>query len=413
MPSRSIATAIIAIVVILSVGYLIGRSSGADGLADAQELSPVEERDRLFYAPNSEDLGPDEMRLIACGTGMPTARPKQAASCWLLELGNGDKFLFDVGTGSNERIAALQIPYNFLDKVFLSHLHTDHFGDLDALFIGGALSGRQKPLRVWGPSGDTPERGTKYALDRLFEALTWDIDGRAGITDPRPYFFDVTEFDYKGVNEIVYQENGVTIRSIPAIHALDGPVSFIVEWNGLKFVFGGDTYPNKWYAEYAKDADLAIHECFVTVPQMVTKFGFTPQGALAVATQIHTAPEAFGKMMSIIKPRMAVAYHFFKDWDTTPDINDRIRTTYDGPLSLSIDYMVWNITKDDIRVRMAIVDEDIWPPPATEKPQAPDPSLRVPYSDMISGGKYDMRDVIQPIYDEINKEYGLNEKQDQ
>ncbi len=413
MPSRSIAVAIVAIVVVLSVGYLIGRSSAGDGLAEAQELSPVEQRDRLFYAPNSEDLAPDEMRLIACGTGMPTARPKQAASCWLLELGNGDKFLFDVGTGSNERIAALQIPYNFLDKVFLSHLHTDHFGDLDALFIGGALSGRQKPLRVWGPSGDTPERGTKYALERLFEALTWDIDGRAGITDPRPYFFDVTEFDYAAVNGIVYQDNGVTIRSIPAIHSLDGPVSFIVEWNGLKFVFGGDTYPNKWYAEYAKDADLAIHECFVTVPQMVTKFGFTPQGALAVGTQIHTAPEAFGKMMSIIKPRMAVAYHFFKDWDTTPEINDRIRTTYDGPLSLSIDYMVWNITKDDIRVRMAKVDEDVWPPPATEKALVPDPSLRVPYSDMISGGKYDMRDVIQPIYDETNREYGLNEKQDQ
>ena len=50
---------------------------------------------------------------------------------------------------------------------------------------------------------------------------------------------------------------------------------------------------------------------------------------------------------------MAVAYHFFKDFDTTASINDRIRTTYDGPLSLAEDYMVWNITKDDIRVRLA------------------------------------------------------------
>ena len=98
------------------------------------------------------------------GLGMPTARPKQAASCWLLELGNGDKFIFDDGTGSNERIAAMQIPYNYLDKVFLSHLHTDHFGDLDALFVSGALAGRQKPLRVWGPSGDTPERGATPTL---------------------------------------------------------------------------------------------------------------------------------------------------------------------------------------------------------------------------------------------------------
>jgi len=350
--------------------------------------------------------------LIACGTGMPTARPKQAASCWLLELGNGDKFIFDVGTGSGERIAAMQIPYNYLDKVFLSHLHTDHFGDLDALFVGGALAGRQKPLRVWGPSGDTPERGTKYALEHLRKALTWDLDGRAGITDPRGYHLEVTEFDYKGMNQIVYEENGVTIRSYPAIHSLDGPVSFSLEWNGLKFVFGGDTYPNKWYDEYAKDADLAIHECFIAVPDMIAKFKFSPQSALAVGTQIHTSPEAFGKVMSRIKPRMAVAYHFFKDFDTTAAIYDGIRTTYDGPLSLAEDYMVWNITKDDIRVRLAIIDEDIWPPPATDKPQLPDPTIRIPYSDEIAGGRLDVKDVIQPTYDAINKEYGLNEKQD-
>ncbi len=417
---KSKYTVLIGLIVLVAIVYFFGYRDGASdrdlpgvASADAQEISPVEARDRDFYAPNSEDLAPDEMRLIACGTGMPTARPKQAASCWLLELGNGDKFIFDAGTGSAERIAAMQIPYNFLDKVFLSHLHTDHFGDLDALFVGGALSGRQKPLRVWGPSGDTPERGTKYALDHLFKALTWDLDGRKGITDPRGYEpFEVTEFDYKGVNQVVYQENGVTIRSIPAIHALDGPVSFIVEWNGLKFVFCGDTYPNKLYSEYEKDADLAIHECFFTVPDMIEKFKFTPQGALAVGTQIHTAPEAFGKMMSIIQPRMAVAYHFFNDFDTQPEINDRIRTTYDGPLSLSVDYMVWNITKDDIRVRMMIVDEDIWPPPATEKPRVPDPSLLIGYSDFIIDGKYDMRDVIQPTYDEINEEYGLNEQQE-
>jgi len=384
----------------------------SQGAASTGKYSPVKARARDFYAPNTEDLGPDEMRLVACGTGMPTARPKQAASCWLLELGNGDKFIFDIGTGSAERVSALQIPYNYLDKVFLSHLHTDHFGDLDALFVGGALAGRQKALRVWGPSGATPERGTKYALEHLRKALTWDLDGRQGLTDPRGYHMEINEFDYMGMNEIIYQDNGVTIRSFPAIHSLDGPVSFVVEWNGFKFVFGGDTYPNKWYAKYAKGADLAIHECFIAVPDMIEKFKFTPQGALSVGTQIHTAPEAFGKVMSMIKPRMAVAYHFFKDFDTTASISDRIRTTYDGPLSLSIDYMVWNITKDDIRVRMAVVDEDVWPPPATEKPQVPDPSKRIPYSDEISSGRLDMKKVLQPTYDEINKQYGTHEKQE-
>jgi ribonuclease Z len=74
--------------------------------------------------------------------------------------------------------------------------------------------------------------------------------------------------------------------------------------------------------------------------------------------------------------------------------------------------MVWNVTKDKITTRMAIVDEDIWPPAATDKPQIPDPNDRVGYSKFIIDGKLDMYDVIQPIYDEVNKMYGLNEKQD-
>ena len=61
------------------------------------------------------------------------SRPSQKAACWLVELSNGDKFLFDLGTGAAENLAALEIPYDYLDKVFLSHLHTDHFGDFGAV----------------------------------------------------------------------------------------------------------------------------------------------------------------------------------------------------------------------------------------------------------------------------------------
>ena len=95
-------------------GHIDGRQGKASKLIEESvaaenpsKISPVKARERDFYAPNSETLGPDEMRVIACGTGMPTARPSQAAACFLVELGNGDKFIFDVGTGSAERIAAL------------------------------------------------------------------------------------------------------------------------------------------------------------------------------------------------------------------------------------------------------------------------------------------------------------------
>jgi len=414
--------------VIVSV-YLIGVQHGRTGegieltreavAAQGKEQpdpSPVKARPRDAYYPNSEDLAPDEMRVIACGTGMPTTRAAQAAACFLVELGNGDKFLFDIGSGSAERISSLQIPYNYLDKVFIGHLHTDHFGALHDLFIGGALMGRNVPLRVWGPSGATPELGTKYALERMQEMLTWDLAGRAGNVDFRGYRMEVTEFDYKGDNQVVYEKNGVTIRSFPAIHAIDGSVSYTLEWNGLKFVFSSDTYPNKWFVDYAKDADLVVHECFIAVPDLVAKMKFSPESALLVGTQVHTAPEAFGKVMSAVKPRMAVAYHFFKDFDTTAAINDRIRKTYDGPLSLAEDYMVWNITKDNIRVRMAEVDHHTWAPPLASPAEPPKLEDRKPYeeklgvslefSDFTKSGKWNVDDVLRPIYEEASKALG-------
>jgi ribonuclease Z len=412
--------------------YFMGHSDGRTGRTLAfteaafaaespPKVSPVKSRPRDTYYPNSEDLAENEMRVIACGTGMPTTRAAQAAACFLVELGNGDKFIFDIGTGSAERLSSLQIPYDYLDKIFIGHLHADHFGSLAEIFIGGALMGRQRPLRVWGPSGPTRELGTAYAIEKMKEMYTWDLAGRAGLVDFRGYSIEVNEFDYKAENAVIYEDNGVKIRSFPAIHSLDGPVSFSLEWNGLKFVFGSDTYPNKWFVKYAKDADIAIHECFVAVPDLVKKMRFTPEQALVVGTQIHTAPEAFGKVMESIKPRMAVAYHFFKDFDTTAQVHDRIRTTYDGPLSLAEDFMVWNITKDDIRVRIAVVEEATWAPPLTGAPEPPggDPDREkfskdsgVPvealhYSDFVIEGRWDEVDeALRGVYKEASEVLG-------
>jgi ribonuclease Z len=423
-----IASVTFVAVMVYTWGHSDGRTGRTVGFAEVAfaaesppKVSPVKARPRDTYYPNSEDLAKDEMRVIACGTGMPTTRAAQAAACFLVELGNGDKFIFDIGTGAAERISSLQIPYDYLDKIFIGHLHADHFGSLGEIFIGGALMGRQKPLRVWGPNGPTPQLGTAYAVQKMKEMYTWDLAGRVGIVDFRGYSIEVNEFDYKAENAVIYEDNGVKIRSFPAIHALDGPVSFSLEWNGLKFVFGSDTYPNKWFVEYAKDADLAIHECFVAAPDLISKMGFTPKQALLVGTQVHTSPEAFGKVMEEIKPRMAVAYHFFKDFDTTAAVNDRIRTTYDGPLSLAEDFMVWNVTKDDIRVRMAVVDEATWAPPLTGKPQPPggDPDRQkysedtgVPvealrYSDFVIKGRWgEVDEVLRGVYKEASEALG-------
>jgi len=401
------------IIVGIAAGNALQKSDNNSGNRNAVEgPSPVKSlKDRDVYYPGTEDLAPNEMRIIACGTGMPNARPKQAAACWLVELGNGDKFIFDIGTGSAERLSAMKIPYDYLDKVFLSHLHSDHFGDLEALWVGGVVANRIKPLNVWGPSGHKPEYGTKYALDHMQKMLTWDMGTRTGNIDTRGFKLNVHEFDYKAVNNVIYNKNGVTIRTIPAIHIIDGPVSFILEWNGLKFVYGGDTFPNKWFLEHCKDADFLIHECFAAPETLIQKQKFGPEAALNVGTLIHTSPAQFGKVMNAVKPRIAVAYHFFNDFDTAPLVQKEVRKYYSGTLALAIDYMVFNVTKDAIKVRMAAIDEDIWPQPATGPKLPPDPSQRLAFpSDFIIQGRVVHKDVLKELYEDINKRYGSNVK---
>ncbi len=374
----------LATLLVFGVGIVVGgvlsvtlpQSSAQEGSAEKQggpskgdlsylpggrALHPIRDgRYPTTYFPNTEKLGPDEMRVIAVGTGMPNQTPSNAAACFLVELGNGESFLFDLGTGASERLASLQPDYAKLDKVFASHLHTDHIGDLSALWVGGWLSGRYKPLQVYGPSGKTPELGTKTHIDHVRAAWAWDVTSRAGTLPNAGGEIVAHEFDFSET-AVVYEENGVTVKSFPAIHIRDGSVSFRLDWKGLSFVFGGDSAPNKWFLEEAKDADLVVHECFFTPEQWMDIANFPYKQAYWVTSVIHTPPTGFGKLMSAVKPRMAVAYHYWNHRSIEFEIHESIRKVYDGPLALAADLTVFNVTKDNIEVREATIDHEAWP----------------------------------------------------
>lgn len=312
------------------------------------------------YYPGTEKLAPNEMRVVALGTGMPLARKSQASSGWLVELGNGDRFIFDLGTGSTLNFSTLGIPYGEVDKVFLSHLHTDHAGDLAMFWVSGWVAGRLVPLQIWGPSGATPELGTEHFVKHTREAYRWDTTSRHGKLPAAGADITVHEFDF-AKPQVIYEARGVTISSFPAVHILDGPVSFRLDWNGRSFVFSGDTTPNKWFIERAKDAEIVIHETFQTVTQLMERWDWDRRTATLVGTIVHTAPSAAGRVFAEVKPRLAVGYHFYNDFDTATEVERDIRKTYQGPLVLAQDLMVINVTDDAVTVRMSAGPANSWP----------------------------------------------------
>src|SRR5210317_1553749 len=120
-----------------------------------------------------------------------------------------------MGTGSMERLYALGIPLDYIDKVFLTHLHMDHMGDLPAFWMYGPQNNRSKPLRVWGPGGGgtRAEWGTQAAMDHMVEMWAWMNGVMVGTIDFSSAAVEVTEYDWSKVNGVIYDDNGVVIRS--------------------------------------------------------------------------------------------------------------------------------------------------------------------------------------------------------
>ncbi len=146
----------------------------------------------------------------------------------------------------------------------------------------------------------------------------------------------------------------------------------------------------------------------VQAPSAIAAIGVADaQSALNVATSVHTVPAAFGRVMAEINPRMAVAYHFFNDFDVRFPMYDGIRRTYKGPLTMATDLLVWNISRREVRVRQVVINPDAWPAPPLSPPGQPDARLRTPFSPFVDGGRIDVSRELAPMIQEFKKENGL------
>jgi ribonuclease Z len=386
------------------------QASGGGTVAEGWTPTGAYPTQEVYY-PGTEALAEDEIRVIACGSGMPMPRLKQAAACFLIELGNGEKLIFDVGTGSFTTLYALGIPLDYMTKIFISHQHADHMGDLPTLWIYGMQNGRSKPLDIWGPGGGgMPESwGTKAAMDGILKFYNWMLETSKGGLDTRSLAMTVHEFDWSKKNNVIYDENGVVVRTIPAIH-LEGSVSFILEYAGKKIAFSGDTLANQWWTEAAKGADLAIHECFLPNREFVERYKFQPAEAMYVSTMVHTTAPMFGKIMALTQPKHAVAYHFQNDPETLPDVVTEVRKVYDGPVDFAVDGMVWNITDEGVRTRVAMMNSQPFPPPSvTERQQAaPGGDKYVTPQWILQGFEWQTLGLMDQIHEDFNQEYGTN-----
>ena len=278
------------------------------------------------------------------------------APCIMVELGNGDRFFFDFGPGCVKNILAMGVPVPDINDIFITHLHVDHYHDLSYLLPFSAWAGRWKmPLRVTGPSGRTPDLGTKGMVAGMKQMLKWHLEAFDACPIGDGYEVEVNEFDWKDENGVCYDKNGVTIRHWRRSHVKDGASAYRLDWNGLSFVWTGDGRPDDLTAKYAKGCDVFVTE---TQPDLARinqlKYGL-PEFLFNYTVDIHhTLTYATGYLIKQVNPRCGMVTHLAFDNDTLNETTADVRAHWDGLFLYGApDVVVINVTKDAIWHREA------------------------------------------------------------
>lgn len=350
-------------------------ATAGSGDSDVLRLKSVIAQPDVYFYPG-EFLDPNEMRISILGSGMGNlVRRTQAACSIFVELGNGDAFVFDMGFGTLVNYNTLMVPFSRMDKVFISHLHMDHMTDLTGLYAFGPSGGRFTPLRVWGPSGPEPTLGLRQSIEGMKGFTKWHVVSFAAAQPvDQSYAVEINELDYRKNPGVAYEANGVRIIHWPALHTIDGAISYRLDWNGLSFVWSGDTTPNQYLVKNAAGADLIMHATFPTLQRYVTVRPGTGSAWAGNLETSHTSARCLGKILALTQPSLGVTNHCVVDEQEYTAFIDGIRENWVGPYQIGVDFMVFNVSKDQIRVRKAAINERSWGA-YTDEPQSTEPAL--------------------------------------
>jgi ribonuclease Z len=274
------------------------------------------------------------MKVTLLGTAGPEYFPDRLGIATLVEA-NGELLLFDVGRGANQRLYQSRINPKDISKIFLTHLHNDHFEGLPDLWMTPwFLLGRDHGFELWGPEG------TAEMVQGMRAMFGHDLKARVNQFNPIATLAIETHVVSDGV---VFDRNGVKVTAFPVEHADGNPAfGYRVDCNGRSVVLSGDTTLNDNVIKHGTGADLIVHNVIAfsdrlsQLPEM--------KGVLAKLT----TPEQAAAVFKRAKPKLAVYSHIvtkeLQGKKGEEEIIARTRAAgYDGPLVVGLDRMAIEI----------------------------------------------------------------------
>ncbi|MFN4025237.1 MAG: MBL fold metallo-hydrolase [Hyphomonas sp.] len=332
------------------------------GLLGIRQVFAVQIGEAAFRRAVQQNVGqdpsaalPDGLHVYLCGTGSPLPDPSRAGPC-IGVLAGTRAFIFDVGAGSMRRLSRMGFPTGRTEKLYLTHLHSDHFDGLGELMVTAWVGGsRAAPLPVAGPSGVEEITAGFNAAYRIDSTYRTAHHGPA-VANPEGYGLvpEIIRLPAgPGGRAVLLDEDGLSITAFAVGHAPVEPAfGYRIDYKGRSAVISGDTIYSENLVRMAADTDILFHEALH--PGMVAEMskaagsaGAAPLSKVfADILDYHASPVDAARAAEEAGAGHLVLYHIVPPLPSKllhPVFLDGTRSAYGGPIEIGEDGSVYSL----------------------------------------------------------------------
>ena len=297
----------------------------------------------LLLVPTALSAQPPRTQIVMLGTGTPIPDPDRSGPAVAIVV-DSVAYLFDAGTGVVRRAAAAgrngirafqglvpgAQPSPRFDRVFLTHLHSDHTMGLNDVIFTPWIQGRAAPLDVYGPPG------TRHLVDAILDSWREDIAERVA-SSGGPSSDGWKAVVHEIAEGVVFRDERVTVHAFAVPHSeWKYAFGYRIETPDRTIVLSGDARPNPRIAEQCHGCDVLIHEVY-------SDAGFAALNPVRAKyhAQAHTSATQLGDIATQARPGLLVLYHQLFFGSTEEKLVSEVQSRFKGRVVSAHDLQVF------------------------------------------------------------------------
>ena len=267
--------------------------------------------------------------------GGPAIRPGSSMPTSNLIVLNGQHIVVDCALGVTKGLVDQGMQLKDMSLIFISHLHSDHYLELGPLLHTAWTAGLQTTVEVYGPE----------SLDTYWEgflaSMKADIDLRIE-DEGRPDLRSLLKIHIIEAGTVLARD-GLTVSAIRTEHPpLINCFALSFRTATCHVVFSGDTAPIKALEDFARGADLLIHEAMLeaALPALMARVGNGSEKLMAHWLRSHTFAHDAAKTANNADVKRLALSHLIPSDDPTyseQDWQKAVADHWSGPLIVGQD----------------------------------------------------------------------------